>query len=69
MLAPFVTGSLIEGAATPLAGYHMGFLVSAAMQIGGGLAGLALMWPGADCARIASLRKVGANLMGVHTPA
>jgi len=56
ILAPYVNGSLIEGAATPLAGYHTGFLLCAAMQIAGGLAGLALMWPQADRARIARLR-------------
>lgn len=67
VLAPFVTGTLISGAATPLAGYHTGFLVSAAMQIGGGLAGLALMWPGADRARIARLRTIGVSLLGART--
>ncbi len=56
IVAPFATGSIIEGAATVLDGYHTGFLVSAAMQIAGGLAGLALMWPQADRARLARLR-------------
>ncbi len=64
IIAPFVNGSLIEGAATPLAGYHTGFLVCAAAQIAGGLAGLALMWPQADRARIARLR-AAADPVGV----
>ena len=59
ILAPYVTDSLIEGAATALSGYHSGFLVAAAMQIGGGLAGLALMWPGVDRARVMRLRTGG----------
>jgi MFS family permease len=56
VVAPFANGSIIEAAATPLAGYHTGFMVCAVMQIVGGLAGLALMWPAADRARIARLR-------------
>ena len=51
IVAPYVNGSLIEGAATPLVGYHTGFAVCAAMQIAGGLAGLVLMWPGKPTAR------------------
>ena len=64
VVAPFANGSIIEAAVTPLAGYHTGFMVCAAMQIAGGLAGLALMWPAADRARIARLRS-GAEALRV----
>jgi MFS family permease len=50
--APYVNGSVIEGAATLLEGYQTGFLVCAGMQIAGGIAGLLLMWPALDKARI-----------------
>jgi sugar phosphate permease len=52
IIAPYVSGSLIEGAATVLDGYQTGYLVCAAMQIAGGIAGLLLMWPASDRARI-----------------
>jgi ABC-type proline/glycine betaine transport system permease subunit len=56
IIAPYVNGSIIESAATPLEGYHTGFMICALAQILGGLAGLALMWPAADRLRIARLR-------------
>lgn len=52
IIAPYVSGSLIEGAATLLGGYQKGYLVTAGMQIAGGIAGLLLMWPAADRERI-----------------
>lgn len=52
VVAPYLNGSLIEGAATLMAGYQKGYLVCAGMQIAGGVAGLLLMWPAADQARI-----------------
>jgi MFS family permease len=52
IIAPFVSGSLIEGASSPLAGYETGYLVTAAMQLAGGIAGLLLMRPAADQERI-----------------
>ncbi len=56
VVAPFATGSIIQGASSVLAGYHTGFAVCAALQIAAGLAGLALMWPAADRARVTRLR-------------
>jgi MFS family permease len=50
--APYINGSVIERAGTLLEGYQTGFLVCAAMQIAGGIAGLLLMWPAMDKARI-----------------
>jgi MFS family permease len=52
IIAPYVSGSLIEGAPSLLQGYQTGYMVCAAMQIAGGIAGLLLMWPAADQARI-----------------
>lgn len=59
VIAPYVNGSMIEAAATPLAGYQAGFLVCAGMQIAGGILGLLLMWPAADKARILRYRQSG----------
>jgi MFS family permease len=56
IIAPYVSGSLIEGAPTVLEGYQTGYMVCAAMQIAGGVAGLALMWPAADRERIRRYR-------------
>ena len=56
VIAPYANGSIIEGAATALEGYHTGFMVCAAMQIVGGVAGLLLMWPALDRARVGRLR-------------
>jgi MFS transporter, ACS family, D-galactonate transporter len=50
--APYINGSVIERAATVLEGYQTGFMVCAGMQIAGGVAGLLLMWPALDKARI-----------------
>ena len=50
--APYLNGSLIEGAATVLEGYQRGYMVSGSIQIAGGIAGLLLMWPAADRVRI-----------------
>ncbi len=66
VIAPYVTGGLVEGSANALAGYQTGFLVCAAIQITGGLAGLALMWPAADRARIARLRTGAERLAPVR---
>ena len=52
IIAPFVSGALIEGASTVLDGYQQGYMVTAGMQIAGGILGLLLMWPAADRARI-----------------
>jgi len=50
--APYLNGSMIEGAATVLEGYQRGYMVSGSIQIAGGIAGLLLMWPAADRVRI-----------------
>jgi MFS family permease len=45
IVAPLVTGTAVENASTPLLGYYHGYLITALVQIAGGLAGLLLLWP------------------------
>ncbi len=62
IIAPYVSGSLIQGAATVLDGYQQGYVVSAAAQIVGGIGGLLLMWPAADRERIRGHRIAAAQV-------
>jgi MFS family permease len=57
VIAPYATGSVIEGAATALDGYQAGYLICAGMQVAGGLCGLALMWPAWDRDRVTRHRQ------------
>jgi MFS family permease len=52
IVAPVVTGTVVENAATPLAGYYHGYAITALVQIGGGLAGLLLLWPASQAAQL-----------------
>jgi MFS family permease len=52
IVAPYVNGTVIEKASTPLAGYYYGYTINALVQIAGGLAGLLLLWPEAQTARL-----------------
>ena len=52
--APFVMGSVLEDAATPLEGYLAGFQILAAILIAAGTLGLLLLWPNADRARLSA---------------
>jgi ACS family D-galactonate transporter-like MFS transporter len=45
LLAPYVMGSVIEAAATPLAGFDQGFMICGVVMLIGGLIGTALMRP------------------------
>jgi MFS family permease len=54
ILAPFVMGSMIKHAATPLAGYMTGFTINAAIMVTSGLLGLLLLWPNTERARLAA---------------
>jgi MFS transporter, ACS family, D-galactonate transporter len=45
ILAPYVMGSVIEAAATPLEGFDTGFIICGAIMVAGGTIGLALMRP------------------------
>jgi MFS family permease len=53
ILAPLVMGSMVQRAATPLEGYFAGFTINAVILIVAGLAGLLLMWPNTEKARLA----------------
>jgi MFS family permease len=52
ILAPFVMGSVIGRAATPLDGFMTGFKINAAILIASGTLGLLLLWPEADKERV-----------------
>ena len=54
VIAPYVMGNVIEGAATPLDGYMNGYRIVATVLILAGLAGLALLRPDSERARVAS---------------
>ena len=54
ILAPMVMGSVIQHAATPLAGYITGFTINAAILVTSGVLGLLLLWPNTERARLAA---------------
>lgn len=45
LLAPFVMGSVVQTAATPLAGFNTGFMICGVIMLVGGLIGMALIRP------------------------
>jgi hypothetical protein len=47
-------GSVIQRAATPLAGYMTGFTINAAVMVVSGVLGLLLLWPNSERARLAA---------------
>jgi ACS family D-galactonate transporter-like MFS transporter len=51
LLAPFVMGSVVETAATPLAGFNAGFMICGVIMLAGGLIGMALIRPERDAQR------------------
>jgi len=55
LLAPFIMGSIIETAATPLAGFNAGFIICGLIMLAGGLVGMALIRPERDAMRWASV--------------
>jgi MFS family permease len=54
LLAPYVMGSVVETAATPLDGFNTGFMICGIIMLVGGLIGMALMRPERDAVRWAS---------------
>jgi ACS family D-galactonate transporter-like MFS transporter len=54
LLAPYVMGSLIEKAATPLAGFNTGFMICGVIMLVGGAIGMALIRPEREATRWAS---------------
>jgi MFS family permease len=45
LIAPYVMGSVVEGAVTPLAGFTTGFTICGFVMLVGGVIGMALMRP------------------------
>ena len=54
LLAPYVMGSVVETAATPLAGFNTGFMICGVIMLVGGAIGIALMRPEREMTRWAS---------------
>ena len=54
LLAPYVMGSVVETAATPLAGFNTGFMICGVIMLVGGIIGTALMRPEREMTRWAS---------------
>jgi MFS family permease len=54
LLAPYVMGSVIESAATPLDGFNTGFMICGVIMLVGGVVGMALMRPERETTRWAS---------------
>jgi MFS family permease len=52
ILAPYVMGNVIQNAGGTVDGYMTGFTINAAIMIGSGLLGLALLWPNTERARL-----------------
>ena len=54
ILAPWLMGTVIKHAATPLEGYMTGFTINAVIMVASGLLGLLLLWPNTERARLAA---------------
>ncbi|HEX3537072.1 MAG TPA: MFS transporter [Stellaceae bacterium] len=52
LLAPYVMGSVVENAATPLAGFHFGYSICGAVMLLGGIIGALLMDPEREIERL-----------------
>jgi len=51
LLAPYVMGSVVETAATPLAGFNRGFMICGVIMLIGGAIGMALIRPEREATR------------------
>ena len=51
LLAPYVMGSIVERALTPLAGFNTGFVICGVIMLVGGLIGMALIRPEREAGR------------------
>jgi MFS transporter, ACS family, D-galactonate transporter len=54
LLAPYIMGSVVETAVTPLSGFNTGFMICGIIMLVGGLIGMALMRPERDAVRWAT---------------
>jgi MFS transporter, ACS family, D-galactonate transporter len=53
LLAPYLMGQVIEGAATAAEGYQQGFVLCGVVTLIGGLIGLVFLRPGTEVSRFA----------------
>ena len=60
LLAPYVMGSVVETAATPLDGFNTGFMICGVIMLIGDVIGMALMRPERETMRWASEMPVAA---------
>jgi MFS transporter, ACS family, D-galactonate transporter len=58
LLAPYVMGSVVETAATPLAGFNRGFIICGVIMLIGGAIGMALIRPEREASRWTNNRSV-----------
>ncbi|MGE5150687.1 MAG: MFS transporter [Rhodospirillaceae bacterium] len=61
VLSPLVMGSIIQNAATPLAGYETGYVILGLLLMAGGIIGLLFIRPEADRKRLAALAAAGSS--------
>jgi len=54
LAAPVLMGKIVQSAATPDAGYNLGFIIAGVVALAGGLVALLLLRPEADLTRLAS---------------
>nr|WP_234827017.1 MFS transporter [Rhodopseudomonas palustris] len=52
IVAPWVMGNVLQHAASPLHGYLTGYAINGAVMIASGVAGLLLLWPNTEPARL-----------------
>ena len=62
VIAPFAMGSIIEHAATPMAGYEKGFTILGFLLLAGGIIGMLFIRPEADRKRLAARAIAGPSL-------
>jgi MFS transporter, ACS family, D-galactonate transporter len=54
LLAPYIMGSIVEKAATPLDGFNTGYVICGVIMLAGGIIGMALMRPEQEALRFGS---------------
>jgi hypothetical protein len=64
VLSPAVMGSIIQNAATPIAGYETGYVILGMLLLAGGIIGLLFIRPEADRKRLAAHAVASPSLGG-----